>query len=101
MKKVAGKITLDKLAMMVQSGFAHVDSKIDNVRSEMATKVELQRFKDYVGERFDGMDNRIEELEFKITAYARTADRSFNMFKEKLDELDSRVNRLEDSMVGQ
>lgn len=57
-----GKMTLEKLAQMVQRGFEEVNGKFEFV----ATKKEIQAIRKEMDQRFQGVDNKIDALYLEV-----------------------------------
>ncbi|MEK7066376.1 MAG: hypothetical protein AAB965_02265 [Patescibacteria group bacterium] len=113
MKKETKKMTIEDLATIVAKGFESVDKRFDL----MATKSDLEDlaimtakgFED-VSSRFDRveddvdklrhhMEKRFEGLELKVSSYASGWSRDFDRLHEWMEELDKRVNKVEDKLV--
>ena len=78
---------LEDLAVMVKNGFDHVDKRF----------VGMDR-------RFDDLEVRlskkIDGLELRIGSYASSWDKNFDNLHQWVSELDKRVNKIEDKIVG-
>ena len=58
-----GKMTLDKLAQMVASGFESVEKRFESIEQRMATKEDLHRLEQKVSR----LDLRVEEVHDIVT----------------------------------
>lgn len=115
MKKENKKVTIEdlstkieNLAKIVKEGFGVMATKED--LKDLATKAALEALAVMTTNRFDGvedevdklrhhMDKRFEGLELKVSSYASGWSRDFDRLHEWMEELDKRVNKVEDKLV--
>ena len=88
MKKEGKNMTLDGLAIIVARGFDHVDKKFDNLEDKFDKK-------------FDHLENRIDGVELKISSVSASWIHEFDRLHDWMEEIDARVNRLEDKSIKQ
>jgi hypothetical protein len=69
------KVTIDKLAEMMNRSFTHLEKKIDNLTIEMDT-------------RFEKVDTRLEKIEYRLDTIEGKL----------LTNYENRISRLEDDM---
>ncbi len=84
------EMTIEKLAVMVAGGFEQMDKRFEQVDS---------KFKQ-VDKRFDHMESRLDGLELKISSASASWVHKFDRLHSWIEELDGRVNKIEDKMVG-
>ena len=77
-------MSIDDLAIIVANGFDHLSGKIEN---------DIGKLKDHVDRRMDG-------LELKISSEVSGWNREFDRLHEWMEELDKRVNKIEDKIVS-
>ncbi len=81
-------MTIDELAASTQREFTAVHSEMKEMRSEMATKRDLQDFKQEILRAVEGID-------LKMSAYASRWTEDFSKLHDWVKELDGRVKFLE------
>ena len=77
--KKNGKITIDKLGIMIANGFEGVYERFEKIEENMATKDDIKGLK----KQIEGADKRIDDLAVNRVKY------------EEFDSLKKRVNILE------
>ena len=93
MKKVAPKMTLDKLATMVASGFMHLEEK-------MVTKEEFNKFKKDVDRQFNDVDKKFKDVEGNLQSIRRDILQVGDRFisRQEFENLVTRFNNLENKV---
>ncbi len=90
-----GSTAVEDLARSVAAGFSSVHEKIDTVHEKimhLATKDELRA----TAHRLEG---KMEEVNFKIGHHVTSWDKDLSKVVDIVQELERRVNILEDQMV--
>ena len=86
---MATKTDLEDLAIITAKGFEGVSNRFNGVDRQingMKTGIE-------------GLERKVEGLELKISSYASSWSRDFDRLHEWMEELDKRVNKVEDKLV--
>ncbi len=83
------KMTLEKLAVMVAGGFEHMGDRIDGLEGDLKS----------VKKVVEHLDVRMDGLEFKISSAAASWIHDFDRLHDWMEEIDERVNRLEDKVT--
>ncbi len=89
MKKEEKGMTIDKLATMVARGFEDVSEKVSEVKSDVN---ELKKSVDH-------LDRKVDGLELKISAYASSWSNDFDRLHDWVEDLDNRMNKVEDRVA--
>lgn len=82
------KVSIEKLAEMVQRGFDDVTGTFHDVTSRMAHKIDVDKRFDGVDKRFDALKDRLERIEKLMLAdHKRRIERLESEMKELRDLL--------------
>lgn len=73
------KITIDKLAIMMNNSFERIEEK-------MATKEDLKNLEIRMNGKFEGVNNRIDDI-----AITRTKSEDFNKLKVRVDFIEKNL----------
>lgn len=80
-KNKKGKITIDKLAMMIAKGFENTATK-DDIK-DMATKDDLKKLEDKLVFRINGLEKRMDDYAFNKVGYD-----NFNPLVKRVEKLE-------------
>jgi hypothetical protein len=89
------KISIDDLAVMMKHGFDEMGERIFESEKRMEKRMEK-----LISESEGSIMTRFEDLELKVTANLSNRDHELGKMIDRTDELELRVNKIEDRMVG-
>ena len=72
----------EDLAMMTANGFDEVNKRLDKVEKNV-----------------EHLDHKVDGLELKISAYASSWSNDFDRLHDWVEELDNRMNKMEDKVA--
>jgi len=93
--------TVDKLAVIMMTGFEKQGAQIDSLEQN------LNDFKENTGQQFHGINQRFETVEYIISDFKKETTENFNKVDQRFEEIDrrfdlsdERFNTIEYTMKG-
>lgn len=81
------KVTIDKLAIMMNNSFDKLEVKIDTLEAKVATKEDLKNLEERMNGKFEGIDKRIDD--FVVT---RVKYEDFNKLKTRVSFIEEKLD---------
>ena len=95
------RITIERLATIVARGFEDVSGRLDGVSSRLGkVEDEVTDVKEELKKIVTHMDTRIDGLELKISSASASWVHEFDRLHDWIEELDGRVNKIENKIIG-
>lgn len=92
-QKMATKSETEDLAMMVQRGFEEMDGRFKEMDNRMATKEDLRGLESRLSDKMDNLDVR-------LSSHISDCELRLDDLSEWHDEVDIRINKIEDRIAG-